>query len=217
MDDLNVQINDQVAVNQQAPNALRDFITGPKVIFVILGIILLGEVIYAVRILTLPSGFSPIPLTAAQSNVGKISLVAAKTSYSVNETIPVSVVVDTGGRSVNGVDLIVHYDPKVVEASPAGIVKGQIFDDYPAISINANQGLISISGIDNMNNSFNSNNLTYGIGQFAIINLKAKTPGRVSLTVDFNGKGSTTDSNLVEITTAKDILEKVNNLELTIK
>lgn len=217
MDNINVQVNDQV-VNQSPQERLRKLLTGPKIVFVILGIVLLGEIIYAVRALTQPptTPFLPVAKTGVQLTPGTISLVALKNSFNVNESIPVSVMVDTGGRSINGVDLIVHYDPKVLVATSGGILKGLTFDEYPSVSIDPTKGLISISGIDNLNNSFNSNNIS-NMGPFAVLNFRAKTPGRTSLTIDFNGKGSTTDSNLVEVTTAKDILEKVNNLELTVK
>lgn len=225
MDNINTQINDQMTNQQPTKEGLRSFVTSPKIVFVILGIVLLGELIYAARVLMLPSAapFLPAAQTGGvQLTPGQISLIVPNTNIKVGDMILVSVVIDTGGHKINGVDLIVHYDPKVLEIASSGIIKGTILNEYPSMSVDSAKGLISISGIDNVNNSFNSNDLmTKGplvpSSPFVTLNFKAKAIGRTSLSVDFKGKGSTTDSNLVEATTAKDILEKVNNLELTVK
>ncbi|MDO8573848.1 MAG: cohesin domain-containing protein [Candidatus Daviesbacteria bacterium] len=209
MDSLNVQVNDQL--NKQFSGKTKKFFTGPKIIFLILGLVLLIEVIYAVRVLT---SNSPPPLpqkTTVQPPVGKISLNAPKTSYKINEAVPVSVLIDTAGYAVGGVDLIVRFDPKILEASVSGLVKGTILEEYPAMSVDSVKGLISISGISSTQNGFT------GKGQFATLNLRAKASGKTSLTIDFNGKGQTADSNLVESATSKDILETVNNLEVNVQ
>lgn len=190
--------------------SIRKFIT-PKNIFLSLGVILLIEVIFAVKTLTAPTPPPATPPKAGvQSKAGEISLNVSKTSFQVAETVPVLVLVDTGDHQVAGVDLIVHFDPKILEATSADLVKGKIFDDYPAVSVDANKGLISISGIASLQNNFK------GKGLFATLNLKAKAAGKASVTIDFQ-KGSTTDSNLVEASSSQDVLERVVNLELVVK
>ncbi len=121
-----------------------------------------------------------------------------------------AVLVDTGSYSVSGIDLIVHFDPKVLEAASGSLVKGKILDEYPYLSVDSKKGLISISGISSSKNNFT------GTGQFALINFKSKLPGKTSLSIDFK-PGSTTASNLVDVATSKNILEQVNNLELNIQ
>lgn len=203
MDNLQGRIDDKLVKP-------RKIFTVSRIIFAILGIILLAEFIYAVRVLTSPIP-SPSPKSpSVQKTVGKISLTVPKTSFSVTEVVPVSVIVDTAQQTVDGVDLVVQFDPKILEASSAGMIKGRIFDEYPAVSVDSKKGLIAISGIASLENSFK------GKGIFATLNLRAKTPGKTSLTIDFQ-KGSTTDSNLVETATSKDILEVVDNLELDIR
>lgn len=190
----------------------KKFFSGPKIIFIILGIIILVEVIYTVKVLNSPTP----PATSVQKKAGieitqgKISLITSKTTYKVNEAILVSVVVDTGGRSLDGIDLIARFDPKVLTATSGAIVRGQIFDEYPVLSVDPKNGLFSVSGINTLKNSFK------GTGQFVLLNLTAKAPGKTTLTIDFQ-KGSTSDSNLVETGTSKDILEVVGNLELTVQ
>lgn len=188
----------------------KKFFTIPKIIFLALGVIILIELIIVARTLILPVS-SPLPESkTSPESVAKISLNNPSQNLSVGETVPVWVVVDTGGKSISGADLILKFNPQILEATRGALIKGKIFDEYPLVSVDTKKGLISISGIDNLNNSFN------GVGQFAMINFKAKIPGKTSLTIDFN-KGSTTASNLVEATTSENILETVDNLELEIR
>lgn len=207
MEDLDVYIN-----NQKKAGNIKSFFIGPRIIFVVLGIILLLEIIYAVRTLTFstPPSLS-VQKRVIQREVGRISLIVAKTDVNVGEVVPVSVMVNSGTSRIDGVDVIIHFDPKFLEATSGTITKGIIFDEYPLTSVDTKNGLISISGLDNPKNSFK------GSGKFAAINLKAKVRGKTSLNIDFKGKGETVDSNLLVEGTSKDILEQTDNLELNIK
>ncbi|OGE65082.1 hypothetical protein A3I48_02410 [Candidatus Daviesbacteria bacterium RIFCSPLOWO2_02_FULL_36_7] len=211
MDNLNVYVNNQTN-NQTGPQKIKSFFTVPKIIFAVLGIVILVEVIIVIRSLISPA--SSLPQVSNQAGVvsttAKISLNTAKTSLRAGEGVSVAVAVDTGEKAVSGADLIVRFDPKVLEASGTAIIKGKIFDEYPLVSVDAKNGLISISGVSSLNKSFK------GSGQFALINFKAKTPGKTSLTIDFK-KGSTTASNLVDVSTSQNILDTVDNLELEIQ
>lgn len=194
----------------------KKFPIPPKIIFIILGIIVLIEVIFTIKALiaplpgsTPPANQAAVP-SAVGAKIGKISLVTSKSVFRVGETVPVSVIVDTGGNRVTGVDVLVNFDPKILEATTAGLVKKKMFDEYPLLSVDQKKGLVSISGIKSAKNGF------VGAGQFAVINFTAKTVGKASLVIDFK-KGSTTASNLIESNTAKNILEQVGNLEVTIQ
>ncbi len=210
MDVLNTQLNNSLN-KEQFPEKIKKIFSGPKIIFAILGVILLIEVIYAFKVLTAPT--PPPPPAARKTEItktgGKIALFSPKKSYKINETVQVSVVIGSGGHTIDGVDLVVRYNPKVLEATQGGLIKGKILSEYPLVSLDANKGLISISGISSLNKGF------IGTGQFASLLFKAKAVGTAPLTIDFT-KGSTTDSNLVESGTSKDILEIVDNLELNI-
>lgn len=189
----------------------KKLFTLPRIIFAILGIVVLIELIYAVK-MTLPAAVSTPPVIKpnVQLTGGKIALVVSRNTLKVNDVIPVSVMINTGGHILDGADLIVHYDPKSLEASTSGLIRGKVFDEYPYTAVDTKAGLISISGINITKKSFN------GTGLFAIISVRAKVPGKTSLTIDFK-KGSTTNSNLVETGTSKNILEQVSNLELTVQ
>ncbi|MBI2337637.1 hypothetical protein HYU95_00480 [Candidatus Daviesbacteria bacterium] len=214
MDNSNLPVN-----NQNLLEKAKKIIYGPRVIFVILGIIFLAEIVYVLKFMIFsassPTPLPPSPAPAAQINTqpkpAGISINASKTNFKVNEVVPVSIIVDTGGYTVDGVDLILRFDPKILEATEEGLTKGTILGEYPLKSLDANKGMVYISGVSNTKGGFT------GIGQFALINFKAKLPGKASLTVDFIKKSATTDSNLVEMGTSKDILESVNNLDLTVQ
>lgn len=209
MDVLNTQLNSSLD-NEQPLDKIKKIFSGPKIIFAILGIVLIVELIFALRVLTAPTPPPPQPRKIEITKTGgKIALFSAKKSYTVKETIPVSVVIGTGGHTIDGVDLIVRFDPKMLEATQGGLIKGKILSEYPLVSLDANKGLISISGISTLKTGF------IGTGQFASIVFKPKSTGKTSVSIDFK-KDSTTDSNLVEAATSKDILEVVDNLELNI-
>lgn len=211
MDNLNVEIN-----NQKLRGKIKSFLTLPKIVFAVLGVIVLIELIFAFKTLTVLTPPLPSPVVKTdiqptpQKSVAKISLNTAQTVFRIKEVVPVSVMIDTGGRGVNGVDLIVQYDTKRLEATSGGLIKGKIFDEYPLLSVDSSKGVISISGISNIRSNFT------GKGQFALLNFKAKFSGKTSLIINFR-KGSTTASNLVEASTAKNILDEVNNLDLEVQ
>ncbi|MBI2019115.1 hypothetical protein HYS95_00410 [Candidatus Daviesbacteria bacterium] len=203
-----------VFINSNLPEQsqkLKKFLN-PKVIFIILGIVVLVEIVYAVKVLTSP--VAPPPSRATQavsaSSGGAITLNSAKTTYKVKEPVSVSVDISTGGKRIGGGDVIIRFDPKVLEATPAGLVTGQVFGEYPLKSVDPKAGVIAISGISSSEEGFS------GSGQFAIVNFRAKAAGTTPLTIEYQ-KDSTTDSNLVEISTSQDILENIRNLQLTIQ
>lgn len=182
---------------------------GPKIIFGLIGIILIVEAIYAFRIFSKP--LPPPPPKIQPIGGGKIVLVSPKKEYKVGETVPVAVRVVTGGHQSGGTDVTLKYDPKILEATgAANLKKGLIYPEYPLLSVDGKAGDVRISGISGTSTSFN------GIGVLATINFKAKAFGKSAVTLDFT-YGATDDSNIVETGTSKDILDEVFNLELTIK
>lgn len=207
MIDLNIQKN-SVASSKFLPRSGVIL----RLVFAGLGLILFVELIYAIKILTLPAA-PPVKqpaVSVAPEKVKTIILTAPQNTYRVNETIPVTATIDTGSQSVNGVDLLIHYDPKILEATAEGLIKSRIVSEYPTMAVDKDRGLIAISGISNSRAGFK------GKGQFVLINFKAKTTGKTLVSIDFN-IGSTADSNLVEAGTSKDILEQVVNLELAVQ
>lgn len=182
----------------------------PKLIFIVLGLIIAAEVIFAVRTLTKPLPSPPAKLQPISG--GKVVLLSPSKSYKVGEAIRVTIRVATGGRATNGTDVVLNYDPKILEASTSGAIRpGKIYSDYPILTADQKTGTIRVSGTTSAGSkAFN------GIGIFATLNLKAISAGDTTLRVDFQ-KDSTTDSNIVESSTTKDILEEVFNLDLKVQ
>lgn len=211
MDDLNVQNYGQ-PVNEGWLEKVKNFLTVPKIIFLVLGLIVLGELIFAAKALFFTSG-SALPFVnqnSSNNQAGRISLSASQNSYKVNEVIPVTININSGGNTLSGADLVIRYDANILDIKNEDIAKGNLFDEYPLISVDATKGLIAISGINSIRKGFT------GAGQFAKLNLRAKVAGKTSLAIDFQ-KGSTADSNLVDMNTSKDVLEAVENLDITIQ
>lgn len=192
---------------------IKSFFSLPKIIFLGLGLVLLVELIYAFRVLTLPvSSKKTEPVAVVQpQKAGMILLKAPKILYSVKDTIPVTINIDTNSRAIDGIDVIIKYDPKILEATAGSVIKGNLFDEYPVRTVDVAKGLIAVSGISSFQNGFK------GLGKFAVIDFRAKAVGKTKVAIDFLGKGSTIDSNLVEVSTSKDILEQVENLELVVQ
>lgn len=213
MDNLNVQIFN--APNNRVLRAkLKKIFTIRRVIFAVFGLIILIEIISAIKTLN-PSAPLLVPPENKQSvvispNMARISLSASNTTFRVKENIPVSIGINSGGRKLSGVDLIIKFNPKILEASAGAIIKGKLFEEYPLASVDTKKGLVSISGVNSAKRNFK------GTGRFALINFKAIASGSASLVVNFK-KGSTIDSNLVEEDTSKNILETVDNLQFRIQ
>lgn len=169
------------------------------------------ELIFAIKTLTAPTPPSPAAPSKSQPASVNLSLEAVGQDFKVGEIVTVNVRVNTGGHPTDGIDLVLNFDPKILEASTASLIKTTIYPDYPQMRVDSKVGLVQISGISGVEGG------TFkGEGVLATINFKAKAAGKTTLTIDYT-KGQTNDSNVVESATGLDILEGVNNLNLTIK
>lgn len=181
-----------------------------KIIYPILGTVLVAELIFGLKTL-----LAPLPKSSALSlqpiSGASVSLFSDKSEVKVGDIVPVKVKVWTGGRVTSGTDLVLRYDPKILEASPTAFNRGKIYTDYPLTQVNNQSGVIRVSGIAS------TEKMAFGgVGEFGVINFKAKAKGQTTVAVDFK-KGQTNDSNVISIKTNEDLLEKVKNLQITIK
>lgn len=181
-----------------------------RIIYLILGIVVIVELIWGFKTLVAPLSKSQVQ--KLQSITGaKILLISPTTNFKVGDRIPVEINVFTGGHNASGVDLVLHYDPKFLGITPANFNRGNIYNDYPLVDVDDKNGVIRISGIASTSKSgFN------GAGDLGVMNFTAKVTGKTAVTVDFK-KGVTTDSNVVDAQTNEDILGQVTNLNITIK
>lgn len=181
-----------------------------RIIFPILVVVLVLELLYGLKTL-----LAPLPKSTKQSlqpiSGAKISLISPKSSYKVGENVPISIRVFTSGHSTSGTDLVLKFNPKTLDATLADFTKGKIYDDYPQVTIDSQNGIIRASGVSSANKTgFN------GIGEFGVVNFKAKSVGESALTIDFQ-PNLTSESNVVDSETIKDVLEKVYNLKVAIQ
>ncbi len=181
---------------------------GPKIVFFVLGVVILAELVVGIRTLLLPvpTVGKVKPLTG-----GKFVLTSARATYGVGEPVKVRVRLVTGGHNVNGADLVLKYDPAILDINnQSALQPGTIYKDYPLKTADQKSGIVRISGISDLSDKpFN------GIGEFAEVNFRAKAEGKTTVSVDFK-PGATTDSNITEEDTSQDILDKVYNLDLTV-
>lgn len=216
--DPNIFINPQAGT----PSGIKSSLS-PKYFFIILGVVVVIVVIIigARALLQRDSGIS-IPATQTDSSnqtakldsstfiSSKLTLEAPKSEYKIGETIPVSIKIDTGGQTADGVDVNLKFDPEILEAKSSSITTGTIFPDFPVSKVDQD-GTIRITGITSLQGEGFS-----GSGVFATINFKAKAKGLTLVKVEFT-KGSTTDSNIVGTQVADDMLSEVKDLEVNIE
>lgn len=183
----------------------------PKIIFLILGMIIIGEIGFAVWVLTRPvTKVSSTPLPKIEESAGRLILTAEKKIYKVNDVIKVTIG-QAGSKSVRGTDIVIKYDPKVLEATSGAFEKGTSYKEYSNLLVDSRLGTIQISGFTAVNERAVS-----GTGVFGTLNFKAKQVLKTQLTLDFT-PGLTTDSNIVDAKSNQDILEKGFNLDLEIQ
>jgi hypothetical protein len=156
---------------------------------------------------SLPSGGSSNNTT---SGTGKaiLSLDPATRTSHTSCNIQAKIIVDTGGRKTDGADVILNFNPDDLEAT--SITQGSIYERYPNENMDNSAGKVTISGIAPIGVPYS------GKGTFATVNFKVKggTDSKnteVKFDFDPNNKSKTTDSNVVENTTIKDLLDSVSN------
>lgn len=180
-----------------------------KNIFIILGVVIAVELIWALWFLVKGAQLQPAPaVITTQVPLPQTSIIlsSAKAEYKLGEQIVVDVNISSA-KQVDGVDLIITYDPKVLSAQPA--ILSTMFSDYPQNKVDSNLGKVSISGITTQ---------TGGVipeGNFGSISFVAKTAGITKIAFDFTA-GQTGDTNVSQTGTGADILQKVNQLEINI-
>jgi hypothetical protein len=201
--------------NQSAPP--KKWWQTKKIGLAIVGIIILGEVVWSIFALSSPTANSTKNTNSktSQAEVNKsasvISLVGPN-SIKAGEEFKVDVKIDTQGALADGMDLVIKYDPKFIEVvnPEVPMVLNKIFSNFPVNSADATSGLITVSAVSSPGDPSFSGQAVLGS-----LNFKAIQLGPTSISLDFT-KGSTTDSNVVETTSGNDILEMVNNLDITI-
>lgn len=177
---------------------------------------------------------SQSPLIFSKQAPVILSLQTEKSEYNLNELFEVNILVDSGKRKTAGVDIVLTYNPQILELqsknqtanSPAikektGAKKQPTqnpqdfldtefssFDIFPYIKIDAVNGKIYFSALSKPLKEVS------GKGIVGSLTFKTKATDSTQINFDFQ-KGLTIDSNVAFL--GKDILDKVYGIDVKIK
>lgn len=153
--------------------------------------------------------FVPLALpTSINAAVASLKFQPSSMNLGVGERLIVDIIIDTAENEVAGCGAKIEYDPNII--SVVSIDLGSIFNDYPSATFDNNTGRAMISGIVN-----SPKNLYKGQGKFGTITLQMVSTGMTKVKFEFT-PGSTTDSNIAVTYGNGDILESVNELNITV-
>jgi len=150
--------------------------------------------------------------TPASALAATLSVSPPTGTFNQGCNFSVNVLVDTAGVITDGTDAVIKYDPARLTAN-APVIIGTIYPEYPIAIIDVAKGEIKVSGIASSSQSYS------GSGVLATINFTVANSGTpTALTFDFdpNNKGTTTDSNVVEKDSIRDVLSSVTNGSYTL-
>jgi len=152
---------------------------------------------------------------AATASAATLTLSPSSKNVNVGDTLTVSVLLDTAGAAIDGVDIqTLNYNPYFLQlqdadgsASGVQISAGTLMANTLANSADTTNGKISFSQVTNGGTTYT------GSGTLATMTFKVITAGTAKLTFDF-APGATTDSNVAS--QGNDILSSVTNAQFTI-
>lgn len=179
-----------------------------KYLLILVAAVLLAELFWAYKSLG-PNYLQESVSISAGSNMASgaaISLSTPKTTIKVGEEMVVSVNISSQ-ELTDGTDLIIVYNPEILSGQP--VKPGTIYNDFPLNTVDQEAGKITVSGITSATGGVLAN------GLFGTIVFQAKKAGSAEVSLEYV-PGSTTDSNVIESKTAKDLLTEVKNLEVNI-
>ena len=183
----------------------------PKDLIYALIFIIAIELVWGLKSLLTPVLSKKVSSPPLISEGASLSLISSSKDYKIGDKFLVNVNLSTASHKTVGTDIVLQYDPKLLEATPGAFTKGTIYPDYPAVNIDNIKGIISASGVISPNGDGFK-----GSGVFGKIAFRAKITGQTILKLDFI-KDATNDSNVFEPGVSNDILKEVNNLEINIQ
>lgn len=149
-----------------------------------------------------------LPIEEKEDNI--IYLTSDKTDLSTGELLKVKVSFTAPGKKIFGSDIILLYDPEFLSADLNSINTGNFFGSYPRKTIDPVNGIIRLSAYEG-----NKEALDMAAYDIMEIDFKALKKGSAQLSLLFE-KGKTNTSNLVEVATSQNILEKTQGLSVSI-
>ncbi len=197
-------------------------------IFLVIVIFSLG-LGYTLGHFLIPGLFSPEPSLAKlfqlggnredpEANVpvnrsGKIFLSLDKSEAKVGETVKAEIMINTGDKTISGVDVVIKFDPASLTMLTSQVTASESaeFTTFPVNKVDSTAGEIKFSALTAPDGGFSGET---SIGSFLL--QPAKT-GKLDLRIVFNGAGDTKDANLAERVSGEDILGEVKQTSLNIQ
>lgn len=209
------QINNTLNTSSQG-NSLPKKVFNKKIIFLIFGVIIIGELIWALTVVLKPKTAPQVVNTpvVAQPEVEQpttISLTTPNSEVKVGDKIQVLVNI-TSAKNTIASDIIINFDPKILSVETIGkdkspMVLSGMYNEYPLNKLE--NGKIIVSGIATSLDGVLTN------GLFGSVTFVAKASGESKISLDFSPT-LTTDSNVVWANTKQDALMSVSDLEVNI-
>lgn len=141
---------------------------------------------------------------------GKISLVSSATSYKVGDNIDLSVVFEAKGKKLDGADIVLLYNPKVLSAM--GFSEGKSFNLFPRKDIDNKRGMVKVTALD----STSIAQFSTGKDSIGVIHMQAKSAGTATVNFDFSA-GSTHKTTLIEQGTSQNILGSAEGITIIVE
>lgn len=194
--------------------ALSDLKIDKKIVLAVVAVFISGELIWAAITLfkTTTSSQSAPAMTTGATRKPSLTLQASKSSLKVGENVTIQIN-EFSPKPTDGTDVVILYDPKLLKIQPAAngspVLVTTMYNQYPVNSVDEKNGRITVSGIS----SKSGGTLTQGF--FGSVVFRAQAPGKTTVSLDYT-PGKTTDSNIIETKTTKEILAEVGNVELNI-
>lgn len=202
-------------MDNQNLNSIKKLLTRRN-IFIVLAVVILGELIWAGSVLLKSNTPAPSPAAVVTTTIPVeeptvISLTSKVSQVKPGDKINVSINI-TSPKNTQGADIIIYFDSKVLSLETAGkkkepVVLTGMYNEFPINELE--DGRITVSGISTSSQGVVTN------GLFGTIVFVAKAAGQTKVGVEFS-KGSTTDSNVTQVAGGKDALSAVSDLNLTI-
>lgn len=188
-------------------------ITPEKIIIAVFSAVIIFELIWAGYTFVNNKKTVVAPIAKKVENITKttsISIVPQLVNVKKGEKFTVAININSDVYS-DGTDISLTYDPKFLSVVKVNrpVQTANIYNNYPQNKVDAKVGVITVSGVTDKKEGVLTN------GVFGTIEFIAKNSGETKISIDFTPL-STTDSNIIKSGSGVDVLEKVENTEVSI-
>ncbi len=184
----------------------------PKLIYGLIILVIVIQLVWAVRTIINGRYTASAAPQIKNASFGSVVLSNPNTKQVlVNSTVTTNIRINTGGHGTDSTDLIIKFNPAVLEASPSSFfTSGNAYREYILTEVDNKTGTIRLIGATPPNTEG-----FVGIGNFGTLNFRAKAVGNSPLTVTLN-KNSTAESNMVDTLSGNNILEQTFNTDVQV-